>query len=182
VKGKRESTEMNRGNLDSKNQHELYNEWEERQKKANQYSHNSVLEKMVKKAEVGGWKTLEHHEGREAGIDLKLERNNRVVVIEAVEERPTQPNITGRVKMALGAIILDMKNEETEKEYRYCLAFPATPAFTNYRIPGKPRKQLQVSIIFVECFSGLLKVLLPDGQDTEDAVDLSNFDQLFQAV
>jgi len=170
---------VNRGNLDSKNQQELYSQRLERQKEASQCSHDSVLEELVKKAEVGGWK-IQKHMGREAGIDLKLERNNRIVVIEAVGERPDQPNITGRVKMALGAIILDMKNEETENEYRYCLAFPATPAFTKYQIPRKPRKQLQVNIIFVECSSGLLKVLLPDGKDTEDGIDLSSFDELFQ--
>lgn len=167
---------MTTGNSDSENQQERQ-KWET----IMQHSHDSVVEVVEKKAKDDGWKTEKKHLGNEPGIDLKLEKNNRIVIIEAAGERPNQPDITGRVKMALGAIILDMKNEEPKKEYRYCLAFPATPAFTKYQIPRKPRKQLQLDIIFVECSSGLLKVLLPDGKDTEDAIDLSNFDELFHA-
>lgn len=160
---------MNTGNLDSKNQKERM-----------QHEHDPVVEVLKEKAKSEHWIT-EAHFGRDAGIDLKLEKDNRIVIIEAAGERPNQKNVTGRVKLALGAIILDMKYEKPHEVYRYCLAFPATPAFMKHNIPCKARKQLGLNIILVECSTGLLKVLLPNGKDTEDAIDLSNFDELFHA-
>ena len=159
-------------NSDLENQQE-YQKWEAKM----QHSHDSVIEVLDKKANDDGWKT-EKHLGNEPGIDLKLKRNNCLVIIEAEGERPDQPNVTGRVKMALGAIIMDMNYEETGKEYRYCIAFPATEAFEKYKIPAKARKRLGINMIFVECTTGILKVLLPDAND---AADLNNFDELFHA-
>ena len=86
------------------------------------------------------------------------------------------------MERALGQIIMDMSNEEAGKEYAYCVAFPATQAFERCRIPIRPRQQLKLNIVFVDCCSGLLKVLLPDGRYVRDAIDLSSFDELFKVV
>lgn len=148
-----------------------YQKWETRMR----HPHDSVIEVLDKKAKDDGWKT-EKHLSKEHGIDLWLEKNNDLVVIEAVGEREKQPNVSGRVKSALGAIIMDMNNEETGKDYRYCIAFPATEAFERCKIPTKARKLLRLNIIFVECCTGALKVLLPGASDR---ADLTNFDELF---
>jgi hypothetical protein len=137
--------------------------------------HDSVIEVLDKKAKDDGWRT-EKHASTEHGIDLSLEKNNGLVVIEVVGEREKQPNVRGRVKSALGAIIMDMNNEETGKEYRYCIAFPATEAFQRCEIPVKARELLRLNIIFVECRTGALKVLLPS---SSDRAALTNFDDLF---
>ena len=71
---------------------------------------------------------------------------------------------------------MDMKNEESEKDYRYCLAFPATEAFRKCKIPTKARQRLGLNIIFVECPTGLLKVLKAGA---DDVFELNNLDELF---
>jgi hypothetical protein len=152
-----------------------YQKWETRM----QHPHDSVIEVLDKKAKDDGWKT-EKHPSKEHGIDLLLQKDNGLVIIEAVGEREKQPNVSGRVKSALGAIIMDMNNEEIGKEYRYCIAFPATQAFERCRIPIRPRQQLKLNIVFVDCYSGLLKVLLPNGRDIGDVIDLSSFDEVFK--
>jgi hypothetical protein len=146
--------------------------WEERTKN----SHERVVEALDRKANNDGWKTVEKHSGPEQGIDLKLEKDNRLVITEVAGERPAQPNVTGRVKMALGAIMMDMNNEEAGREYRYCIAFPATEAFERCKIPVQARKFLGINVIFVKCATGALKVLLPDANNV---TDLSNLDGLF---
>lgn len=148
-----------------------YQKWETRM----QHPHDSVIEVLDKKAKDDGWKT-EKRPSKEHGIDLLLQKDNGLVIIEAVGEREKQPNVSGRVKSALGAIIMDMNNEEIGKEYRYCIAFPATEAFERCKIPAKARRLLRLNIIFVECRTGALKVLLPSASDR---ADLTNFDELF---
>jgi len=139
-------------------------------------SHERVVEALNRKANDDGWKTIGKHSGPEQGIDLKLEKDNRVAIIEVAGERPTQPNVTGRVKMALGAIMMDMKDEEAGREYRYCMAFPTTEAFERCKIPLKARKSSGISVVFVECTTGALKVLLPDANDM---THFSNLDGIF---
>jgi hypothetical protein len=138
-----------------------------------------VIEALEKKANFEGWETDEKHvHPGEGGIDLKLKRrnDNRIIVIEAKGERANQRNAKGRVALALGQITMDMKNEEPEKDYRYCLAFPATEAFRKCKIPTRPRQRLGLNIIFVECTTGLLTVYQPD---TKDVIDLKTFNELF---
>jgi hypothetical protein len=139
-------------------------------------SHERVVEALNKRANDDGWKTVGKHSGAEQGIDLKLEKDNRLVIIEVAGERPTQPNVIGRVKMALGAIMMDMKDEEAGREYRYCVAFPATEAFERCRIPPKARKSSGINVVFLECTTGALKILLPDA---DRMTDFSNLDGLF---
>ena len=143
-----------------------------------------VVDRIEGRAKLEGWDTEKHVHGGEGGIDLKLKKkkNNRLVVIEAKGERKSVGSVKGRVERALGQIIMDMNNEEAGKEYAYCVAFPCTQAFERCRIPIRPRQQLKLKIIFVECCSGLLKVVSPNAEGTGDAIDLSSFDELFPVV
>ncbi len=164
-----------------------YKKWvgikKQQEEVATENSETIVVNRIAERANSEGWKTdLKHEQPGEGGIDLRLKKSddNRIIIIEAKGERVNLSQRDGRSRIifALGQIILDMKDEEPDRVYRYCLAFPATPAFTKCEIPRKPRKQLGLNIFFVECSTGSLKVLLPDGKD---AIDLSNFDELFHA-
>ncbi len=167
-------------NLDSAKQQQFEN-WKKRQQqqseKARKWSEGRVVEELEKRAKSEGW-TTEKHPGNEPGVDLKLGKDNRIIIVEAKGERPKQKHAGGRVEAALGAIIMDMKEENPDKVY--CVAFPATEDFQKVvcEIPTTPRQRLGLSIIFVECPTGLLKVLRPDA---EDAIDLSKFDELLHA-
>jgi len=142
-----------------------------------EYPHDGVI-KVLEQKVTSDWKKIKHI-GSDTGIDLTLAKDDRMVVIEAEGEREKSKNVKGRVKMALGAIIMDMNKEETGKVYRYCIALPDTEAFKECKIPARPRQQLGLNIIFVDCPTGLLKVLLPDGKDTKEAINFSSFDKLF---
>lgn len=140
-----------------------------------------VVNRIIERAKLERWNTEGTVDRGEGGIDLKLKKNNdRIIIIEAKGERASQRSVKGRVERALGQIVMDMNNEEAGKEYAYCVAFPATQAFERCRITTRPRQQLKLNILFVDCCSGLLKVLLPNGRDTRDAIYLSSFDELFK--
>lgn len=176
-------------NPDSEKQYS-YRQFEEQMKKkgerqkeqeeiATKNAEKVVVNRIEERANLEGWETEKHVHPGEGGIDLKLKKNNnQIIVIEAKGERATQRAVKGRVERALGQIVMDMNNEEAGKEYVYCVAFPATQAFGRCKIPTRARQQLKLNIVFVDCFSGLLKVLLPNGRDIEDAIDLSSFDEL----
>lgn len=138
-----------------------------------------VADRIAKRANSEGWDS-EEHTGHEHGIDLRLERGNHIIIIEAKGERPnlSQRGGRSRVVSALGQIILHMKDGDADNVYCYCLAFPATPAFTECKIPCKPRKLLRLNIIYVDCYTGLCKVLLPSGKN---AINFGSFDELFHA-
>lgn len=172
-----------------------YKKWEEKCKRreerkkhqeeiAKKNSEKIVVNRIVERANSQRWETDEKHvHPGETGIDLKLKKSDhRLLVIEAKGER-AQRNAKGRVASALGQVIMDMKDEKPEKIYGYCLAFPFTEGFEKvvYKIPSKARHRLGLNIIFVDCSTGLLKVLLPSGKDAKDAIDLSSFGELFHA-
>jgi hypothetical protein len=149
-----------------------YEKWEERM----WHPHDSVLEALDKKAKRDGWEVVEEHLGKERGIDMRLRKNNCLVVIEAVGERASQSSVTGRLKAVLGAIIMRMDGEEAGREYRYCVAFPATEAYYECSIPVRARKLLRLSVVFADCRTGALEVVMPDARGK---VDLTSFDELF---
>jgi hypothetical protein len=146
--------------------------WEERMR----HPHDSVIEELDKKAKNDGWEVVEKHLGKEHGIDMRLRKNDRLVVIEVVGERASQTSVTGRVKLVLGAVIMGMNNGDAGKEHRYCVAFPATEAYYRCSIPAKARKLLRLSVIFVDCRAGALEVVLPDAIHK---VEFTSFDELF---
>jgi len=142
-----------------------------------------VVNRIKERAKLEGWEREKPAHPSEGSIDLKLNKNNnRILVIEAKGERKSQGPVKGRVERALGQIVMDMNNEEAGKKYAYCVAFPATQAFERCRITTRPRQQLKLNIVFVDCYSGLLKVLIPNGRDVGDTIDLSSFDELFKIV
>ena len=158
-----------------------YEKWEikmrEREKEGI-CSEKVVINQIEKRANFDGWDTLAKNDNPgQTGIDLKLKKKNGncIIIIEAKGERVRQINAKGRTQMALGAIIMDMK--EGNHDRVYCLAFPNTANFQKAvaMIPTGVRKRLGLNTIFVDCTTGVLRVLLPD---RNDVIDLSSFEEL----
>jgi len=147
----------------------LFEEFIER----DQNQESAVIESMAIIANSQCWQIVEKHVGQsDPGIDLKLEKENRTIIIEAKGERPKQPNIDGRIQMGLGQIVSRMKDEEINREYRYCLVFPDTKSFVERVIPIRPRKLLQLYIMYVDCLNKSLRVLCPNKETIESSINL----------
>ena len=163
-------------NLDSQ---KLYEKWERKvtqDTEAKMCNENIVINQTEKKAKCDDWETIYKNDiPGQTGIDLKLKKGNSIIVIEAKGGRVSQKNAKSRIEMALGAIIMDMEKENSDKSYYYCLAFPATEAFKKCEIPSRARQQLGLNIIFVDCSTGLLKIIR---SDRKDMTDFSSFDEL----
>ena len=138
------------------------------------YSEDRVIEQLEKKAEREDWIVVEKHPGLEHGVDLKLQKGNRIIVIEAKGERRSRTQHSA-VEGALGAIIMHMTERTANRAY--CVAFPSTDAFRNLvrNVPMMPRQRLGLNIIFVE-ETVLLNVLFPNAPNPSK---LNNFDELF---
>jgi hypothetical protein len=137
---------------------------------------NRVIEKLIDTSAKDGWYPIPHI-GQDTGVDLMLEKDKRIIIIEAKGEQSRSKNVKSRVKAALGAIILDMSETRQGFNYSYCLAFPETESFTETvgKIPAKARELLKINIIFVKLPEGTLKILKPD---TEKLIGLIHFDTI----
>ena len=151
-----------------------YKKWEE----IMQNIEDRVIEELEKKAKSEGWIPIKNVGRGKPGVDLKLTKDNRIIIIEAKGERLGPPQHGSEVRGALGEIIMDMKGESPAKVYCYCMAFPDTKGFRRvvHDISAIPRQRLGLNIIFVECPEGSLKLLQPGAPN---ATNLSNLDELF---
>ncbi len=143
-------------------------------------SEECVMEVLCKRTAYDSWEIKDRHPGNDPGIDLKVQKDNRIIIIEAKGERPSPGQYKNEVWGALEEIVKDMKDENPEIEYRYCCAFPDTKTFqraVHLYIPRKLCQERKINIVFVNCESGLLKVLQ---HDTSTVIDLNNFDELFR--
>lgn len=134
-----------------------------------------VIEVLESKANSEGWTTVCKNVGQGIrGIDLKVQKDNRSIVIEAKGEREGPPQHSSEVKGALGAIIMDMKVETS----CHCVAFPDTAGFQRVvrDIPETARRRLGLRVLLVDCPTGRVKVIAPNSQS---ASDLCAFDGLF---
>jgi len=164
-----------RGNLNLEKEFEKFgNKQRSRDRIVDLYSEDHVVELLEKKAECEDWTVVEKHPGLEHGVDLKLQKGNRVIVIEAKGERKARTQ-HGAVKGALGAIIMHMTEGTADRAY--CVAFPSTDAFRNLAcsIPTMPRQRLGLNIILVE-ETGLLNILFPNALNPSK---VNRFDELF---
>lgn len=161
-------------NLNSGEEGGLFKNWVDRQEFAQRNSEEKVLELLIERGGSGGW-AIESHPGREHGPDLKLQKGNRVILIEAKGERPSQTR-HGAVTGALEQIIMNMTIQSAN--VAYCVAFPSTEAFTRLvcSIPTSPRQRLSLHALLVEEGTGLLKVLFPH---TSCPSKIDNLDDLF---
>ena len=145
-----------------------------------QSNEERVIEILENKANFQGWKTICKNVGQgKQGIDLKLEKDNSIIVVEAKGEREGPPQHSSEVKGALGEIIMDMKGENLNRICCYCIAFPDTPSFQSIvnDIPVTPRQKLNLTVILVDCSAGQIGVRQPDSQRE---VKFSTFDSLLE--
>ncbi|MDD5605506.1 MAG: hypothetical protein WC231_01325 [Dehalococcoidales bacterium] len=128
-----------------------------------QYNEKLVCEVLANMAKPD-WQTETHYDKGEKGVDIIAEKDNVVVVIEAKGERENTSQTSGesRIMAALGQIIMRMGNEEPDKKYHYCVAFPDTKAFTKSKIPLKPRKLLGITVLYVDCPNNAVKIVYPE--------------------
>lgn len=162
-------------NVGSEKHQNLYQKFTRKMRLVDDNNEDIVIKRLANRAGQEGWTVAEQHSGSEQGVDLRLQKGNRTVVIEAKGERRSQSQHGAAVRGALGAIVMRMTKESGD--IAYCVAFPLTDAFRRQvaSIPVGTRQRLKLNIILVEG-TGMLSVVLPS---VSSPVRLNSFDELF---
>ena len=145
-----------------------------------QNTEDHVVDVLHQRAISERW-DVEKHVGSDAGCDLRLEKDGRVVFIEAKGERENQKPATQRVQLAIGQIIMRMEKDNPNRINSFCMAFPDTDNFRKIvdKIPPSPRNTLRLSVFLVDCPKNSIKLLR---SGSSKYTKLNNFEELFYGV
>ena len=145
-----------------------------------QNTEDRVVDVLHQRAKSEGWGG-EPHLGSDAGCDLRLKKDGRVVFIEAKGERENKKSATQRVQLAIGQIIMRMEKDNPNSINSFCMAFPDTDNFRKIvdKIPPSPRNTLRLSVFLVDCPKNSIKLLR---SGSSKYTKLNNFEELFYGV